>query len=108
MKKLLLVFGSMFLCVSAFGQLNTLGSNKPLGFLNPALQNIDYSRGIISTSYLVNPLAEENQTPAYLALAEFAVGDNVRVGVKSLSIEDRLFGETKIGVYSSFRLPLAQ
>lgn len=90
----------------AYAQISTLSNNKPLGYLNPAFQNYESDKGVISVSGLLNPLAKEEVPLAYLAIGEYNVSKDFRVGIHSSSVENRLSSSTSTMVYGSYRLQL--
>ena len=90
MKKIITLCFFALLSSTSYAQLSTLSNNKPLGFLNPALQNYEMERGVVSASALVNPLAKESDPVNFLVLAEYKVNDKFRVGIHGSKVENRL------------------
>lgn len=90
----------------AIAQPSVISNNKPLAFLNPALQNYDVNTGVASLSATVNPFVQEPSALNYLALAEFKLMDNLRVGLHGSKVDNRLNGNTTVKAYASYRLEL--
>lgn len=87
-------------------QLGTVAHDKPLGFLNPALQNYDMDKGIVSLSTLMAPINEEEVPLGFLAIAEFKPKEEWRIGVNASQVENRLRKISSMMLYSSYRLEL--
>ncbi|MFT4876745.1 MAG: hypothetical protein ACI9AU_001191 [Bacteroidia bacterium] len=106
MKRIVIV-GLMAICsLGSFAQISTISNNKPLGYINPAIQNYDLNKGIISASYILSPFTKEATPDAFLALGEFKISDNFRVGVLASQYENRLSKNTNFKAYASYRLEL--
>lgn len=108
MKRVLVAVFGMYTSIISYGQINTLGNNKPLTFLNPALQVEDTENGILSMSYIPSPFVEDVQDAAYLVSAEYNLIKNLRFGANTHRFENRLSDHRHIGVYASYRLPLEE
>jgi hypothetical protein len=106
MKRIVIV-GLMAICsLGSFAQISTISNNKPLGYINPAIQNYDLNKGIISASYILSPFTKEATPDAFLALGEFKISDNFRVGVLASQYENRLSKNTNFKAYASYKLEL--
>ncbi len=92
------------LSMSAFGQLNTVGTSKPLSFLNPALQNYESEHGVVSLSGVLAPAVQEVQPANYLGIVEFNVNENFRIGVHTNKLENRLRQHKSTMIYASYKL----
>ena len=108
MKKIITICFFALLSSTSYAQLSTLSNNKPLGFLNPALQNYEMERGVVSASALVNPLAKESDPVNFLVLAEYKVNDKFRVGIHGSKVENRLNSNNTYKAYLSYKLELEQ
>jgi hypothetical protein len=97
---------ALFLCAAAQAQISTVSNDKPLAFLNPALQNSTMDKGIVSLSYIVNPLVKEATPGAFLAIGEFKVSDAFRIGFNASQVENRLSKSSSYMGYLSYRLEL--
>lgn len=106
MKKIVSIALLAIVFSSAKAQISTLGNNKPLAYLNPALQNYETNTGVISLSGLASPLAKEDVPLAYLAIGEYKVNEDFRVGIHTSSVENRLSAITSSMAYASYRLAL--
>jgi hypothetical protein len=106
MKRILIV-GLMAICsLVSFAQISTISNNKPLGYINPAIQNYDLNKGIVSASYILSPFTKEATPDAFLALGEFKISDKFRVGVLASQYENRLSKNTNFKAYASYKLEL--
>lgn len=106
-KKLLtLVIGLVSL--NAVAQVSTVSVNKPLGFLNPALQNLNYDRATLSASYVVSPYLQDVPEPNYLFLGEVKLGDNLRLGAMGSKVDNRLNKTTSQKLYASYSIELEE
>jgi hypothetical protein len=106
MKKIILV---AFMAISAMhtkAQTNILSNNKPLGHLNPAIQNYDTDKGVVSISGVMSPRVKEEVPLAYLAIGEYKVNENFRIGLHSSRTENRLRSVSSTMLYGSYRLEL--
>jgi hypothetical protein len=106
MKRIIVVAFVAISFMHAKAQLNMLSNNKPLGYLNPAFQNYDSDKGVVSISGLLNPLVKEEVPLAYLAIGEYKITENFRVGLHSSSTENRLRSISSTMLYGSYRLEL--
>ncbi|MFT4597830.1 MAG: hypothetical protein ACJAR8_000097 [Bacteroidia bacterium] len=106
MKRIVIV-GLMAICsLGSFAQISTISNNKPLGYINPAIQNYDLNKGIISASYILSPFTKEATPDAFLALGEFKISEKFRVGVLASQYENRLSKNTNFKAYASYKLEL--
>lgn len=96
----------LFLGFAAQAQLSIVNNNKPLGFLNPAFQNYEMDKGVVSASYVINPFIQDKNPGDYLVLGEFKVSDQFRVGVHGSKVENRLNASTAFKGYLSYKLEL--
>lgn len=97
----------MAICsLGSFAQISTISNNKPLGYINPAIQNYDLNKGIISASYILSPFTKEATPDAFLALGEFKISEKFRVGVLASQYENRLSKNTNFKAYASYKLEL--
>lgn len=103
-KIILAVF--VLLSSTVFAQISTVSNNKPLGFLNPALQNYELNKGVISASYVLNPLVKEEVPGAFLAIGEFKITEAFRLGFNASQFENRLSKSSNYSAYASYRLEL--
>ena len=92
--------------LSLSAQLSVISNNKPLSFLNPALQNYSMEKGVVSASVIASPFVQEQPELNYLALAEFKVNDDFRVGIHGSKAANRLNSNTTFKAYGSYRLEL--
>ena len=106
MKRIIIIALVAVSCTSAFAQISTLSNNKPLAYLNPAFQNYETEKGVVSISGLANPFVLEEVPLAYLAIGEYKVNEDFRVGIHSSSIENRLSTSASTMLYGSYRLQL--
>jgi hypothetical protein len=106
MRRTILIAIAALSITAASAQVNTLSYNKPLAHLNPAIQNYDTEKGVLSISGLVSPLTQEEVPLAYIGIFEYKINDDFRVGAYSSSMENRLVAKTSNMVYASYRLPL--
>lgn len=106
MKRIVIVALAAMGFTFAQAQISTLSNNKPLAYLNPAFQNYEIEKGVISLSGLLNPLAKEEVPLAYMGIGEYKVNENFRIGIHSSSVENRLSASTSTMVYGSYRLQL--
>ncbi len=106
MKNLIIVILLTFISVNALAQINVVSMNKPLGFLNPALQNYEMEKGVISVSGLINPFVQDENSMNYLAVAEFKLNDDFRLGVNGTKVENRLSSYSAYKFYASYRLEM--
>ncbi len=106
MKKLALAVCVALLSTSSFAQVSTVSNNKPMGFLNPALQNYEMDNGVFSFSSVVSPLIDESQPASLLGIAEFKVNNDFRVGIHASNYENRLSKSASAMLYASYRLEL--
>ena len=103
-----IIYTAILACASllAAAQVSTVSNNKPLAFLNPAIQNYDVDKGVLSASYNINPLTLEDNPASFLALAEFELKDGFRLGMHASQYENRLSKSTSVMAYGSYRLEL--
>ena len=94
------------MALSASAQLSIIGNNKPLSFLNPALQNYEMDKGVISASYVINPFTVDDNPANYLAIGEFKINENFRAGLHTNKVENRLNASTSTKAYLSYRLEM--
>ncbi|MEY2924248.1 MAG: hypothetical protein RLZZ337_796, partial [Bacteroidota bacterium] len=106
MKKLLLIILCGICASSLIAQSSLISNNKPLAFFNPALQNTEIEKGIVSASYIVNPYIQDVNPANYQAIAEFKLNENFRLGVHSSKVENRLNKNQSAKVYGSYRLEM--
>ena len=108
MKRIIVVAFVAISFMHAKAQLNMLSNNKPLGYLNPAFQNYDTDKGVVSISIsgLLNPLVKEEVPVAYLAIGEYKINEDFRIGLHSSSIENRLRSVSSTMLYGSYRLEM--
>lgn len=99
---------AMFCAISAGAQTNVISNNKSLAFLNPALQNYEFEKGMISISYLPNMLSEGSNYTNYVGVAEFKLNEAFRLGAHSSSINSRLNALNTHKVYSSYKFSLEE
>lgn len=106
MKRIVLV-GLVAICsLASIAQISTVSNNKPLGYINPAIQNYDVNKGVISASYLLSPFTLEASQSAFLAIGEFKINDKFRVGLHTSQYENRLSKNTSFMAYASYKLEL--
>lgn len=108
MKNIILIIAVAMGYLPVQAQLSTLSNSKPLGFLNPALQNYEIENGVASFSVALNPFVKEEMPPAYLGAVEFKANDDWRIGVNFSQEENRLIKKGSAMIYSSYRLELDQ
>ena len=90
MKKIFLIFTLALSNIAAMAQLGTVSNNKPLGYINPALQNYEMDKGTVSASYVINPFVKDTTPAGLLAIAEFKVNEKFRFGINAFQVENRL------------------
>jgi len=106
MKRIVIV-GLMATCsLVSLAQISTVSNNKPLGYLNPAIQNYDLNKGVVSASYLLSPFTKEATPDGFLALGEFKLNNKFRVGLLASQYENRLSKNTSFKAYASYKLEL--
>ncbi|PCJ66885.1 MAG: hypothetical protein COA58_05385 [Bacteroidetes bacterium] len=106
MKNLFLITLITCTTISAMGQLSTVSNDKPMGYVNPALQNYDLEKGVVSVSYVINPLVKDTIPAGILAIAEFKINEKLRVGVSAFQVENRLSKSQTAKAYLSYKLEL--
>ena len=106
MKRIVIVGFMAIYSLVSFAQISTISNNKPLGYINPAVQNYDLNKGIISTSYILSPFTKEATSDAFLALGEFKISEKFRVGILASQYENRLSKNTNFKAYASYKLEL--
>jgi hypothetical protein len=106
MKNIIVAMFTLFCSVASFAQISTVSVNKPLAFLNPALQNYDTDKGVVSASVLINPFKEEAPEANYLILGEYKINDDFRAGIHASKVSNRLNSNSAYKAYLSYRLEL--
>jgi len=106
MKKIVFTLIVAFVSSISFAQISTLSNNKPLAFLNPALQNYEIEKGVVSASYNLSPFTLEETPSSFLAIGELEVKDGFRMGIHASQFENRLGKSTSVMAYGSLRLEL--
>jgi hypothetical protein len=105
-RSLILTCFVIAISITASAQLSVIGNNKPLSFLNPALQNYEMDKGVVSASYVINPFTVEENPANYLAIAEYKINENFRAGIHTNKVENRLNASTSSKAYLSYRLEM--
>ena len=106
MKKTVLLLFVSLVSGLAWSQTSLISNNKPLAFFNPALQNTEMDKFVISGSYLTSPLIQDEQPDNYQAIAEFRVGEKLRLGMHGSKIENRLNRSETYKAYASYKLEM--
>jgi len=106
MKRIVIVGLMAIYSLVSFAQISTVSNNKPLGYLNPAIQNYDLNKGVVSASYILSPFTKEATPDAFLALGELKLSDKFRVGMLASQYENRLSKNTNFKAYASYKLEL--
>ena len=92
----------------AIAQTNVISNNKSLAFFNPAMQNYDMNKGLVSISYIPNLLSETSNYANYLALAEYKVNEMFRIGVHNSVVDSRLNKLNSTKFYTSYKFALEE
>ncbi|MFY0645041.1 MAG: type IX secretion system membrane protein PorP/SprF [Bacteroidia bacterium] len=109
--KLLKIISLVLLVIAApnsYAQSNLINNNKSMAFANPALQNMDFETGYVSTSLLLNPLSEESNFNSYLAIAEFKATEYWRIGFHGSTVENRLNKLDMYKLYTSYNFKMEE
>lgn len=106
MKKSVFAILISLITTTLFGQTSVISNNKPLAFFNPAIQNSEIDKFIVSGSYITNPYVQEVTPNNYQVIAEFKVNDKFRLGVHGSKIENRLNLNESYKAYASYKLEM--
>jgi hypothetical protein len=106
MKKTALLLFISVITNTAFGQTSLISNNKPLAFFNPAIQNSEIDKFVVSGSYIINPATQDETPNNYQAIAEFKLNENLRIGVQGSKIENRLNRNQTYKAYASYKLEM--
>lgn len=105
MKNLILLIALVGVSFTSNAQL-LIGNNKPLAYLNPALQNYDIEKGVVSLSYLPTPFLKEAIDPNYIAMAEFSLSEDLRLDGQYYKIENKYTSLNQFNIGLSYRLEM--